>query len=158
MEHISKQFKEKGFDVYVVPETPTLMFNGNPISQISALFKCCYCKCCFFAEFLFDGGAAGVRPISTMTPQQLWVFERQVLTNQIKLENSVIQVAHSMNKPAVILIDRGALDIAAYLPYHTWKKLLEEVYLLSPIAIVVHTKTFEEISLLSLITTHNTFV
>ncbi len=85
-----------------------------------------------FAEFLFGGGAAGVRPISTMTPQQLWVFERQVLTNQIKLENSVIQVAHSMNKPAVILLDRGALDIAAYLPYHTWKKLLEEVYLLSP--------------------------
>ncbi len=62
-----------------------------------------------------------------MTSEQRWVFERQVLTNQIKLENSVRHVAHAMNKPAVILLDRGVFDIAAYLPYSKWKKLLSEV-------------------------------
>lgn len=88
-----------------------------------------------------------------MNEEQLLAFEKQILTTQIQLEESMKKIASAMNKPTVILLDRvrahspstrtthvlgpypvciaiglqAALDISAYLPYSFWKKLLQDL-------------------------------
>jgi len=95
MTHFEKTLKAKGYSVYVIPEIPTLLFN------------------------------AGTPPISAMSDGQLVTLEKQILNLQLRFENSVLSVAQSMQKPAVILYDRGILDVAAYLPMATWQKIID---------------------------------
>jgi len=94
---LTNHLRSKGYEVYSIPEVPTLVFT------------------------------AGVPPISSMNEEQLLAFEKQVLTIQIHLEESMKKIASAMNKPTVILLDRAALDISAYLPYPFWKKLLSDI-------------------------------
>lgn len=41
-----------------------------------------------------------------MNEEQLLAFEKQILTTQIQLEESMKKIASAMNKPTVILLDR----------------------------------------------------
>ncbi|ELR13223.1 uncharacterized protein ACA1_100600 [Acanthamoeba castellanii str. Neff] len=94
---LTKHLRAQGYEVYSVPEIPTLVFT------------------------------AGVPTISSMNEEQLLAFEKQILTTQIQLEESMKKIASAMDKPTVILLDRAALDISAYLPYSFWKKLLQDL-------------------------------
>lgn len=55
---------------------------------------------------------------------QYW-FQDTVLEFQMHLENGVEKIARSLNKPAVILCDRGTLDGAAYVTRDMWETLLK---------------------------------
>ena len=76
----------KGYHVYVCPEVPTIMIQGG----------CAY-----------PGEAAG---------QRLIEFETALIQLQLQMENSFQQVARSTHKHSVIVVDRGLIDISAYLP------------------------------------------
>jgi len=94
---LTKHLKAKGFEVYSVPEVPTLVLT------------------------------AGSPPFSSMDEKQLMAFEKQLFTIQVQLEDSFKKIASAMGKPAVILLDRAVLDIHAYLPHPLWMQLLDEV-------------------------------
>ncbi|KAL6073817.1 TRPL translocation defect protein 14 isoform X1 [Balamuthia mandrillaris] len=97
MEHFIKHFEQQGFVVLTLPEVPTLLFqSGVP------------------------------RDLSKYTPEQLFTFEQEVLNTQIRLEDAAVGVANSLGRKCLILLDRGVLDISAYLPPSLWHQLLDK--------------------------------
>lgn len=61
-------------------------------------------------------------------------FEETLLNTQIAIEDNFIELAKIENSPCIIIFDRGALDLKAYLDKNTWEILLStsrysEVYL-----------------------------
>ena len=44
----------------------------------------------------------------------------------ITLEDTFVDLARQANAPAVVLCDRGACDVSAYLPPEAWQALLDE--------------------------------
>lgn len=83
---LTAALKDKGFDVYACPEVPTIMIQGGCV---------------------YPGEAAGQRLID---------FETALIRLQLQMENSFQQVARSTGKPSVIIVDRGLIDISAYIP------------------------------------------
>ena len=73
---------------------------------------------------LIDGGAAypGVDG-----GRRLIQFEVALLRLQLQMEESFLQIARSLGAPTVVISDRGALDIAAYLMPKTWLQTLQAV-------------------------------
>jgi len=93
--HFSTALKEIGFDVYTVPEIPSiLMTNG-----------------CRYPGL--DGG------------QKLIDFETYLINFQIAAEDSFIGIAKSTGRPSVVICDRGVLDVPAYLPEDKWNEVLQ---------------------------------
>eukprot|EP00466_Bigelowiella_natans_P013182 jgi/Bigna1/133269/aug1.20_g7977 len=90
----SKELSSRGFDVYRAPEVPTLLMNGG----------CSYPG--------IDGG------------EKLFQFESHLMDLQLQTERSFVGIAQSTERPSVLVMDRGLLDIAAYIPRKEWKEIL----------------------------------
>jgi len=91
----TKVLQERGYDVYTVPEVPTILFQGG----------CTY---------------PGLK-----NKEQLWAFERHLVLLQMQLEDSFLGIAQSTGKPAVIIHDRALNDVGAYLPSEVWGDFLK---------------------------------
>lgn len=99
MPSLKEAFRARGFDVYCIPEVPTIMILGG----------CQYPRA--------DAG------------QPLVEFEAALIRLQIQFEDSYSQVARSTGRPSVMIMDRGLLDIPAYLPIEKWKAIIDEMEL-----------------------------
>mmetsp|Transcript_2334 Transcript_2334/g.2983 ORF Transcript_2334/g.2983 Transcript_2334/m.2983 type:complete len:344 (-) Transcript_2334:1202-2233(-) len=94
IEYFAKKVREKGYDVYQVPEVPTLLMNGG----------------CMYPGL--NGG------------DKLIAFETSLIELQLQMEQTFYNVAQSSGRPSVILYDRGLLDVAAYVPRDLWSDVL----------------------------------
>eukprot|EP00510_Aplanochytrium_minuta_P008641 CAMPEP_0184052944 /NCGR_PEP_ID=MMETSP0956-20121227/5631_1 /TAXON_ID=627963 /ORGANISM="Aplanochytrium sp, Strain PBS07" /LENGTH=330 /DNA_ID=CAMNT_0026346171 /DNA_START=104 /DNA_END=1095 /DNA_ORIENTATION=+ len=94
IEYFAKKAREKGYDVYQVPEVPTLLMNGG----------------CLYPGL--NGG------------DKLIAFETSLIELQLQMEQTFFSVAQSSGRPSVILYDRGLLDVAAYVPRDLWSDVL----------------------------------
>ena len=93
-----KRIEERlpGWDLYTVPEVPSIMLAGG-------------CK--------YPGNDLEKR-------EALLAFETGLIQLQMQMEDSFLQVARSTGRPSVVVFDRGACDVAAYLPAEIWGELL----------------------------------
>jgi predicted ATPase len=96
LSHFTAKLQEHGVDVYTVPEVPTIVMGAG-------------CK---------YPGLHGPK-------DKLFRFEKAIVDVQKQLEDSVIDIAESTGKPAVIVYDRGLHDIKAYLPNEIWHEMLK---------------------------------
>jgi predicted ATPase len=94
LEVFSDALRAKGYDVYTVPEVPTILIKGG----------CQYPGA--------DGG------------EKLMQFEIGLIRLQMQIEDSFFRIAASTGRPSVVVMDRGLIDIAAYLPNKQWEELL----------------------------------
>jgi hypothetical protein len=46
----------------------------------------------------------------------LIAFEKALIQGQLQLERSFVAIAESVDRPTVVIMDGGLLDVAAYLP------------------------------------------
>lgn len=74
------------------------------------------------ATLLIGGGLA----FAGASPEQFFRFEGTLLRFQLDLERAFEEIARASGGPAVLICDRGAMDVAAYLPAATWQALLDE--------------------------------
>lgn len=74
------------------------------------------------ATLLLSGGAT----FQGAGPERVHAIEVGVLRCQMALEEAFSRIAESDGKPALLLCDRGAMDVAAYLPPDAWQALLDE--------------------------------
>ena len=60
-----------------------------------------------------------------LTKNQNWFYEgeKSTLEVQLALEDDFTRMAKTIDGPVVIICDRGALDISAYLPAEMWEKI-----------------------------------
>ena len=60
-----------------------------------------------------------------LTKNQNWFYEgeKSTLEVQLALEDDFTPMAKTIDGPVVIICDRGALDISAYLPAEMWEKI-----------------------------------
>jgi CYTH domain-containing protein/predicted ATPase len=72
---------------------------------------------------LLLGGGVSVRGAS---PGQLVGIQAEVLHVMMALEDAFGAVAALTGRPAVLLCDRGTMDVSAYLPAESWTALLNE--------------------------------
>jgi len=86
-----------GYRVYCVPEVPTILMLGG-------------CE--------FPGLQGG---------DKLLCYENKLLDLQLEMEEAFVQIAASTGRKAVVIMDRGALDIKAYVEAGLWSKILEHV-------------------------------
>lgn len=92
---LQNKLKECNYDVYTVPEIPSIVIsNGAPYPGINAEHN------------------------------RLLIYEKSMITLQINMENTFIEIAKSTGRPSIIICDRGALDVAAYLPSELWLEVL----------------------------------
>ena len=93
---LSATLADAGFDVYFAPEVPSILIRG---------------------------GAAypGLAPENS---ERLLVFEKGIIDLQLQVEESFLAVARSTGRPSVVVLDRGLLDIPAYLPRENWLQML----------------------------------
>ena len=93
---LSSTLADAGFDVYFAPEVPSILIRG---------------------------GAAypGLAPENS---ERLLVFEKGIIDLQLQVEESFLAVARSTGRPSVVVLDRGLLDIPAYLPRENWLQML----------------------------------
>jgi hypothetical protein len=84
-------------DVYMVPEVPTLLMEGNA---------------------MYPGSDAG---------QLLLDFEVSLMRMQLEVERAFYDIAVSKGRRAVLLCDRGAMDIKAYVTAELWENILIEL-------------------------------
>jgi CYTH domain-containing protein len=75
------------------------------------------------AATLLLGGGVRVRDIS---PSQLVGVQEQFLRVMMALEDGFGAVARAAGRPAILLCDRGTMDVSAYLPGEAWAALLDE--------------------------------
>jgi predicted ATPase len=99
LSHLTKALTAKGFDIMCVPEVPTILLNGG----------------CKYPGI--DGGSS------------LIAFEKALIQAQLQLEKTFVAIAESVDRPTVVIMDRGLLDVAAYLPPDLWKETLQAVQL-----------------------------
>jgi hypothetical protein len=83
MQNITDTLLKLGYDVYFVPEVPTVLMNGG----------------CKYPGI--DGGKLLVE------------FEIALMSLQLQMERSFTQIAASTARPSVLIMDRGLLDIKA---------------------------------------------
>jgi len=100
MESLRNLLISKGYDVYFAPEVPTIMMNGG-------------CK--------YPGMEGG--------KESLMQFEMGLINLQLQVERTFTQVATSTGRPSVVIMDRGVMDIKAYLPEDLWNELLDRLQL-----------------------------
>ena len=96
-----KELTSRGFDVYTVPEVPTLVMNSG---------------------FPYPGMDESVTDL-------LFDFELQLFKTQLAFEETVLHMARMRDsllrkRPCVIFYDRGLLDMKAYMPPPMWKEII----------------------------------
>ncbi|MCU0656729.1 MAG: AAA family ATPase [Polyangiaceae bacterium] len=74
------------------------------------------------ASLLFQGGAS----LRDVTAEQRVAFQSNLLRLQRTLEDSFLAQARASGRPAVLLMDRGTMDISAYLDPLQWQSILDE--------------------------------
>ncbi len=72
------------------------------------------------ASILIGGGA----DLGALDLDGLLSFERNLIQTQLLLEETYLDLAARWNGPAVVICDRGTMDVSAYLPEHVWRVLL----------------------------------
>jgi CYTH domain-containing protein len=72
---------------------------------------------------LLLGGGVSVRDLS---PAQLVGVQEGMLRVMMNMEDVFYSLARSTGRPALILCDRGTMDVSAYLPRGSWEALLDE--------------------------------
>lgn len=75
------------------------------------------------AATLLLGGGVIVRDVS---PAERLGIQAEMLRVIMALEDAFAAVARATERPSVILCDRGAMDVSAYLPQDAWAALLDE--------------------------------
>ena len=90
---------EAGFDVYVVPETATTLFNNG----------------CSAADF----GRLGSRFVVE--------FQTSLMTMQLWKERAFTRAAAATGRPSILIMDRGLLDSKGYCAAAEWAAVLAEV-------------------------------
>ena len=96
-----KELTSRGFDVYTVPEVPTLVMNSG---------------------FPYPGMAPELEPL-------LFDFEQQLFKMQLLYESTVVHMAARRDallrqRPCVIVLDRGLMDMRAYMTPQMWQAIL----------------------------------
>lgn len=59
--------------------------------------------------------------------ERLMVYEKKLLELQLEMEDSFVQIASSTGDKAVVIMDRGALDVKAYVDPGLWSTLLGQL-------------------------------
>ena len=170
IKHLSEELKRRGVDVYAVPEAPTTLINGG--CRPPAVFgddddDAAYAPAAGFGgDGPLDMGPAPVVPSPPVVPggddaaggpryprrprplDQVAAFETGLLQLQLQMERSFVKIAQATGRPAVVVMDRGLLDVAAYLPQDgaQWREILgdldlDEHYLLGRYDMVLHLRT-----------------
>ncbi|EOD41123.1 hypothetical protein EMIHUDRAFT_199318 [Emiliania huxleyi CCMP1516] len=65
-----------------------------------------------------------VEPMRRLPIRALVEFETGLIQAQLQLENSFTQIARSTGRPTVVILDRGLLDVGAYLPPKVWTDVI----------------------------------
>ena len=73
------------------------------------------------ASILIGGGA----DLGALDMKGLLEFERNLISTQLLLEDTYFDLAKRWPGPAVVICDRGTMDVSAYLPPHVWQVLLD---------------------------------
>lgn len=90
-------FEGLGWKVYRPPETATLLLGG------------------------------GVK-WSEMTPVQAAQFQKHLLLTMLQIEETFFTLAEGhVDKPVLVICDRGALDASAFVPKEEWEEILSEI-------------------------------
>lgn len=71
---------------------------------------------------LINGGLS----FAGLKAEQFLNVESALLKLQIAMEASFLSIAAASGQPSIVVFDRGALDVSAYLPPGTWQALLDE--------------------------------
>jgi CYTH domain-containing protein/predicted ATPase len=74
------------------------------------------------ATLLITGGAS----VQGAGPAQILALEAAILRTQMALEDAFHRIATAAEAPAVLICDRGTMDVAAYVPADAWRALLDE--------------------------------
>ena len=69
-------------------------------------------------------GVAGCEFPGVHGGERLMVYEKKVLELQLAMEDSFVMIASSTGHKAVVIMDRGALDVKAYVDPGLWSTLL----------------------------------
>lgn len=95
---VTEYFSSQGYKVFTVPEVPTLITQSG---------------------------------WNYMTDNKAFYYEGEliILQLQLQLEDSIMRMAETVAKeqPCVIICDRGAMDISAYISKEMWQELLNRV-------------------------------
>lgn len=96
LNELNSKMASQGVDVYTVPEVPSLLIsNGCPYPGINA------------------------------PKEQLLTYEKTMLTLQLQAENSFHAIAASTGRKSIVVCDRAANDISAYVPSDFWCEIIE---------------------------------
>ena len=63
----------------------------------------------------------------TKDPHLYYEIHRSMMLFLLQMEDSFYEMAEATGKPALILNDRGAMDISAYMNPDDWRKLLDSI-------------------------------
>lgn len=63
----------------------------------------------------------------TKDPHLYYEIHRSMMLFLLQMEDSFYEIAEATGKPALILNDRGAMDISAYMNPDDWRKLLDSI-------------------------------
>lgn len=63
----------------------------------------------------------------TKDPHLYYEIHRSMMLFLLQMEDSFYEIAEATGKPALILNDRGAMDISAYMNPEDWQRLLKSV-------------------------------
>ena len=74
------------------------------------------------ATMLLTGGVSFVGA----PPEHVVTIEANLVAMQMAMEQAFTAIAASSGGPAVVLCDRGTMDVSAYLPPSSWQALLDE--------------------------------
>lgn len=77
------------------------------------------------ASIFFNAGV----DFLTLDKHYFYNAEKALLKLQIEIENNFVELSNKCEKPALIICDRGAMDIAAYFDEKTWESLIGELSL-----------------------------
>eukprot|EP00611_Tribonema_gayanum_P006704 TRINITY_DN1600_c0_g1_i1.p1 TRINITY_DN1600_c0_g1~~TRINITY_DN1600_c0_g1_i1.p1 ORF type:complete len:278 (-),score=103.72 TRINITY_DN1600_c0_g1_i1:795-1505(-) len=115
-DRLTRDLRGAGYNVLFCPEVPTLLIQGGAA---------------------YPGAGAGARLIE---------FERQLLRLQLQMEDSFRGMARVSGRKTVVICDRAAMDVKAYLPEAQWRDVLRalgatERALLARYDVVAHLTT-----------------
>lgn len=95
--HISEYLSQRGFRVFVVPETPTMTMLGG-----------------------------GIIIMGCLSSEQIIKFQTYLMKIQMHLEDYFTELAMQYGEKAVVLCDRGVMDPCAYINSEQWQTILDE--------------------------------
>lgn len=97
MAQLNERLTERGFKVFIVPETPTMTMEGG-----------------------------GMINMANYTQDKISHFQSSLMKMQMALEDYFTDLANLSGKPSIILCDRGVMDPHAYMSEEVWQIILDE--------------------------------